>query len=379
MRQGTLRVSARSITLAVAGLGLTLLALRMAVAAGRVLGWIAAAASVALLLTPVVERLRRWLPRGLAVLVVALLTLAGAGLAGYGVGASLVRQYEGVRDAIPRAAERVEGSQRFGDVARDAKLSERSREFVDAIPEKLRGGSTTDAVRAAATRGVAFIATAILTLFFLLHGPKLLKGAVRQMPDDRQERIRHVGGRAAGRASRYALLTLVQAAAAGILGYGVARALDVPGAAALGLWVSLWAVVPLVGSFVGALPIVAIAAAQDPVQGAAAAAVFIAYQVAEGVIVQPRIERRTMRLGPFLTTLGGAAGLELYGLGGALVLTLGLALVVAVLAELAALRPGTDPPLAPSGAQEDAAPPVVPPDAPEAPPPPAEPAEATSS
>jgi hypothetical protein len=42
-----------------------------------------------------------------------------------------------------------------------------------------------------------------------------------------------------------------------------------------------------------------------------------------------------MRLGPFLTTLAGAAGLELYGLGGGLVLTLGLALVVAVLAEIA--------------------------------------------
>ncbi|HEV8116234.1 MAG TPA: hypothetical protein VGP53_08355, partial [Acidimicrobiales bacterium] len=91
----TLRVSARSIVLAIAGLGVTFLALRMAVAAERVLGWITAAASIALLLTPVVERLHRWMPRGLAVLVVTLVTLGGAGLAGYGVGASLVRQYQG--------------------------------------------------------------------------------------------------------------------------------------------------------------------------------------------------------------------------------------------------------------------------------------------
>ena len=341
-RHGTLRVSARSILLTVAGLGLTLLALRMAIAAGRVLGWIGAAAAVALLLTPVVEWLNRRLPRGLAVLVVALLTLGGAGLAGYGVGASLVRQYQGVQEALPRAAERVERSDRFGDVARDAKLTQRAREFVDGVPEKLRGGSAADAVRAAATRGVAFLATGILTLFFLLHGPKLLTGGVRQLPGDLQVRVRDIGGRALQRASCYALLTLLQAVLAGVVGYGVARALAVPGAAALGLWLGLWAVVPLVGSFVGALPIVTIAAAQNPLHGAAAAAFFVVYQVAEGILLQRPIERRTMKLGPFLTTLGGAAGLELYGLGGALVLTLAIALVVAALAEIAAQRPEDD-------------------------------------
>ncbi len=338
-RQGTLRVSARSIALTIAGLGLTLLALRMAVAAGRVLGWIAAAAAIALLLTPVVEWLRRWMPRGLAVLLVALAMLGGAGLVGYGVGASLVRQYEGVQEAAPRAAERLERSERFGDVARDAKVSQRTRELVDSVPEKLRGGSPTDAVRAAATRGVAFIATGILTIFFLLHGPKLLMGAVRQLPDARQERVRRIAGRAIGRASRYALLTLLQAIVAGVVGYGVARVLNVPGAAALGLWLTLWAVVPLVGSFIGALPIVAIAAAQGPWHGVAAAAFFVVYQIAEGVLAQRWIDRRTLRLGPFLTTLGGAAGLELYGLGGALVLILALALLVAALAEVAAMRP----------------------------------------
>jgi len=337
-RYGTLRISGRSIAITVAGLGLTLVGLRTAVAAGRVLGWIAAAASLALVLTPVVDWLHRWLPRGLAVLVVALVILGGAGLSGYVIGASLVRQYEGVRQAAPRAADRLERSPRYGDVATEARLSERTREFVDAIPERLRGGSPAEAVRAAATRGVAFIATGILGLFFLLHGPKLLRGAVRQLPSEVHERVRHIGGRAADRASRYALLTLVEAVVAGVVGYGVARALAVPGAAALGLWLTLWAVVPLVGSFVGALPIVAIGAAQQPWHGAAAAAFFVAYQVVEGTLAQRRIDRHTLRLGPFLTTLAGAAGLELYGLGGALVLTLALALAVATLDEIASRR-----------------------------------------
>lgn len=361
-RHATLRVSARSIVLAVTGLGATFLALRMAASAERVIGWIVAAAAVAFLLTPMVERLRRWMPRGLAVLVVALVVLGGAGLAGYGVGTSLVRQYEGAAEAAPRAAERLERSDRFGDVARDARLSERTREFVAAVPERLRGGDTAEAVRAAATRGVAFVTTGILTLFFLVHGPKLLRGGVNQLPPGVQERVRQVGGRAASRASRYALLTLVQAGVAGVVGYGVARLLDVPGAAALGLWLGLWAVVPLVGSFVGALPIVAIAAAQEPWHGAVAAAFFVVYQVVEDLVSQRQIDRRTMRLGPFLTTLGGAAGLELYGLGGGLVLTLALALIAATLTEVAALRQAEEAATAPgAGSETDAEVPAPPP------------------
>jgi len=375
----TLRVSARSIVLAIAGLGVIFLALRMAVAAERVLGWIAAAASIALLLTPAVERLHRWMPRGLAVLVVTLVTLGGAGLAGYGVGASLVRQYQGVRAAIPQAVERVERSERFGDVARDAKLSQRASEFVDAIPERLRGGEPAEAVRAAATRGVAFVITAILSIFFLLHGPKMLQGALRQLPDHLQERVRRTVGRVGARASRYALLTLAQAVAAGVVGYAIARGLAVPGAAALGLWLGLWAVVPLVGSFVGALPIVVIAAAQNPWHGVAAGLFFVAYQIADDVLVQPNIHRRSMRLGPFLTTLVGVGGLELYGLGGALVATLAVALVVAALAEMATLReadavdtevastlsPALEPPaLEPPAPEPPATPPALEPSAP---------------
>ena len=344
-RHATLGISARSIVLAIAGLGVTFLALRMAVAAERVLGWIAAAASLALLLTPVVERFHRRMPRGLAVLLVALVTLGGAGLAAYGVGASLVRQYQNVRTAVPEAVERIERSERFGDVARDAKLSQRARELVEGIPERLRGGEPAEAVRAATTRGIAFVITGILTIFFLLHGPKLLRGGVGQLPEHLQERVTRIGGGAAARASRYALATLAQAVVAGVVGYGIARLLTVPGAAALGLWLALWAVVPLVGSFIGALPIVAIAAAQNPWYGLAAGLFFVAYQIAEDVLSQRAINRRSMRLGPFLTTLGGAAGLELYGLGGALVLTLALALAVAALAEVAAVAEagGADP------------------------------------
>ena len=333
---GTLRVSYRSIMLAVAGLGVTLLALRMAVAATRVLGWIAAAAIVAGLLDPVVARLARRVPRGLAVLAVTLVLLGTIGVTGYGVAASLVRQNRALQAAAPGYARQLESSPRFGDLARDAGFEDRTRKLVEAIPRRLQGGSAAEAIRATATRGVAFLATAILSLFFLLHGPRLAAAATAQIRDPRtRAEVTRVAGHAFTRAFGYARGSLAQAVVAGMVGYATARIAGVPGAAPLGLWVALWDLVPLVGVVFGGLPIVLIAGVISDARGLAAAAVFLALQAIETLVLQRRLERRTLRLGPFLTVVAGFAGLELYGLGGALVTVLAVTLLVAVLDELA--------------------------------------------
>ncbi|MBA2326160.1 MAG: hypothetical protein H0V95_05885, partial [Actinobacteria bacterium] len=50
--------------------------------------------------------------------------------------------------------------------------------------------------------------------------------------------------------------------------------------------------------------------------------------------LRPRLERRTMRLGRFLTVLAAFGGLELYGIGGALLAILAVAGLVALTEEL---------------------------------------------
>jgi predicted PurR-regulated permease PerM len=101
------------------------------------------------------------------------------------------------------------------------------------------------------------------------------------------------------------------------------------------VWVALWDTVPLLGAVVGALPIVLLAAAVSPAKGVLLAGLFVGYQIFESVILQRRTEKKTLKVGPFLTVAGGFAGLELYGLGGALLVLLVVILVVAVADELA--------------------------------------------
>lgn len=329
--------------------GLTLLLLRVAVASQRVLGWMLVAAAIAGLLHPLVVRLATRIPHGVAVLAVVAGSAATLGGLGYGLVDAVVTETARLQKAAPAAAGRIERDDRFGDLARDFRLAERTEKFLEDLPERLRGGTPAEAIRAAATRGVAYLATLVLSIFFLLHGRSLAAGALRQLgPGPTRDRIERVALSGFHRGFGYARGSILMSAGAGLVAYVVARAAHVPGPLPLALWVALWDLVPIIGFAIGAFPIVVLAGVGHTSRGVAVAAVFVAYQVIEMLFFQRRLERRTVRLGPFLTTAGGLAGLELYGMGGALVGLLIIALAVAALDELA-------PPEDPAAPEDEAA------------------------
>lgn len=322
-------------------LGATLGLLAMVAAAQRVIGWMLVAGTLAGLLHPLVAALERRIPRGVAVLVVMGGLVAATAGVGYGLVDDIGDETRRLQSAAPARAQDLERSERFGEVARDLELADRTRRFLDQLPERLRGGTPAEALRAAATRGVAFLATGVLTVFLLLHGPRLARGAVRQVRDDaRRERLETLGVDVYRRAFGYAGSNLAMALAAGLFAYAVARAAEVPGPAPLGVWVGLWDLVPLAGATIGALPIVALAAATSGERALVVALVFVAYQLLENLAVQRRVEAGTVRVGPFLTLLAGLVGLELSGVAGALLCVLAVTIAVAVAVALVPPDPG---------------------------------------
>lgn len=322
-------------------LGATLTLLAVLAASRRVIGWIVVAATVAALLHPTITFLERWMRRGLAVLVVLLVLGAAGGSIVYGVIDDVRSETKRLQEVAPERARQIEESPRFGKLARDFKLEERTRRFVDGVPERLRGGTPAEALRAAGTRTVAFLATTVLTIFLLLHGPRIARSALAQVPDDgRRSQVREVAAAVYRRSIGYASATLAMAIAGGLFGWALAQMADVPGAAPLGIWVGLWDLVPSVGAFVGALPIVALAAVVSGPRAAWLVAGFVAYQVVENRFVQRPVEEATIRVGPFLTLVGGLVGVELSGVAGALLVTL-VVVVVAVTADEVQRRSGS--------------------------------------
>ena len=333
----TVRFSAFSLVRAVLVVGLGVFGVFAFLAAKRPLGWLLVAILLAALLYPIVDRLDRHLPRGLAIAVVALGGLALVGGITYR-GIDEVRlQADRIERAAPAAARDLQRSERFGEFARQAQLEQKVTTFVEELPDRLRGGDTVDALRAAASRGAAFVATFVLMVFVLISGPRFIDSGLNQIRDpERRAGVHGVLKGAYPRAWRYVALSLAKAVLAGVVTWTVCVVADVPGAVLLGLWVGAWSLVPAVGVLVGSLAVVLLGVTVSLDTAAALLGLFLAYQVAEVLVLQRRIEARSIHVGPFISLVVGAIGLELYGIGG---LFGGLALAVFVLCVLDGLAP----------------------------------------
>ena len=331
-----LRISPRSAVLSVAIFGATLALLAVIAAAQRVIGWILVAATLAGLLHPLVSVLARRMPRALATGLVMLTLVGSVGTIGYRLVDDVASETRRLQEAGPERAAEIERSERFGDIARDMRLAERTDRFLQELPARLRGGTTAEALQAAATRGVAFLATGVLTIFFLQHGPRLARGARNQVRDPgRRERLETLAVAVYHRAFSYATSSLAMSLAAGLAAYLAARMADVPGPAALGVWVGLWDLVPVAGAFIGAVPIVLLAAATSGERAMVLIAAFVAYQVMENLLIQRSVERSTVRVGPFVTIAAGLVGLELSGIAGALLAVLAATIALTTVDQLA--------------------------------------------
>jgi predicted PurR-regulated permease PerM len=138
------------------------------------------------------------------------------------------------------------------------------------------------------------------------------------------------------RARRAGLLTLADALGVGTLAFAVARVIDLPAPAVLGLVAAVAAVLPHIGILLGWTPIALLTLGFEP--GPAAVLVVggaVALQLTDTFFVRRAIDRHVHvgLLAPFVVLL---LGYSVYGIGGAL---FGLAYAIfalAVLDELAA-------------------------------------------
>ena len=241
VRRRVIRYSGFSLVRAVIVVGLGLFGVLAFLAAKRPLGWLLVAILLAALLYPIVEHLARHVPRGLAIAVVALggLMLV-AGITYRGID-EVRTQADRIERAAPAAARDLQRSERFGEFARQAQLEDKVTTFVEELPDRLRGGDTVDALRSAASRGAAFVATFVLMLFVLISGPRFVESGLAQIRDpERRAGVQTVLERAYPRAWRYVALSLAKAVAAGVFTWAVCVVADVPGAVLLGLWVWAW-------------------------------------------------------------------------------------------------------------------------------------------
>lgn len=318
-------VGAQPVALVLGAVAVAIMAFTVAGAARRILGWALACAIVAIVVEPVVHALSRYLPRVVAIVVTLLLTAAIGATVAAGVLQDLGNQFDRLRVELPRAAAELESE---GGLAENVRLRERVEELLDDVRDP-RSGLASEAPGTLS----AYFVSGILTIFLLASGPKLARAALDQVRDAAwRARLRLVTGEALRRGRVYVLASLAKGAAAGLVAGVLCWVEGVPAPVVLGVAAGVGSVIPGLGIVLAGIPALVLEAGLGTPAGIVRlAVVYIALQIADGLVVRRIISPRSLVVGPAAVVIALVIGFEVYGLGGALY---GAALAVFLMAGL---------------------------------------------
>ncbi len=311
----TIRITWTSALAAVAAV-IGFLVLRGAfVAAHRVLGWTAAAIAVAVFIDPVVDWLGRWIPRVLAVILTFVVVAGAAGALVFGTVDDLDREVGRLKDVTPAAIERLEArDDEVGRIASEIDLSTRADTFLEALDERV--GSGSGALAENAPTAPVYFVSAILSIFLLVYGPAIAKGAIGQVGGERRELVTTVVTVAARRARRTVSALLGQGVVVGVATFAFAAVIDLPAPIVLGLLAGVTAMLPDVGILMGTFPTVSLTAAFEGVTEAAVLlACILVVQLVEAFYVRRRIRDFGVDVGPAVMWIVALVGFTVYGPG----------------------------------------------------------------
>jgi predicted PurR-regulated permease PerM len=165
----------------------------------------------------------------------------------------------------------------------------------------------------------ASITITSLTVFMLLWGGDLFEKLLGWFEPQERQRYRYLARRMHRRVGGYVSGTLLIALIAGAVIGTTLAILGNPYFLPLGLVMIVLGVIPWIGSALGA---VLVASTTFAAQGGKAAiiviAIYLVYQQVEGHLLQPLVQRRTIRMNPLLIAMVMLIGTALTGVLGAL-------------------------------------------------------------
>lgn len=332
---------------AVVAAALTVAALFAAVTAPVALSVLGAA-----LLRPLAARLvRRGVSRGLAAGLTCVALVVLVGVVGWALVTALADSAGQIADALRLAATKLR--HRFGPIGT---MASDAASGMDTSGHRF-ASDVASGVISGVSLAAQLLAGGILTLaltFFLMRDADRIPGLLRRWSPPRQGNA--LGGMAReafGAVSGFMRGTSIVAAVDAVLITIGLLALGVPGALGLGAVVFIGAYIPYVGAAIASFLAVLVAFAEGGLAVALWTIFVVAFvQIAEGNLLRPWVQSKTVSLHPGVVMVAVTAGASVGGV-------LGTLLAVPVAAVLAALarqfrRPAPADGEADAGAQSDA-------------------------
>ena len=169
----------------------------------------------------------------------------------------------------------------------------------------------------------------VLTLYWTLDGPRILKSSILLIPQDRRESVGDLISAMESKIGFYLAGQGILCLVIGIMALVAYLLIGLPNALVLAMAAGVMEAVPMIGPLLGAVPagLVALSIGPDKLVWVVVATVVI--QQLENTLLVPRIMRRAVGVNPFVTLLALFAFSSLFGIAGAL-----MAIPIAALIQL---------------------------------------------
>jgi predicted PurR-regulated permease PerM len=284
--------------------------------------------TLALLLSFPVRLMSRFIPRWLAIPVAFLLLLALVVLAFLILIPALVSQLAALASTVPILASSVEEDVRnlLGLLRDRGLLQERPEDLVSNVSgvalERLQSlaqgllGGVFGFISGLANAAVQLFGIAFVAVYLLVDAERFRRFFLSVVPASYREDANLLWRQLGTSLSRYLGGLSIILAVQGILSASALWMLDVPYPLLLGAWVSLTAIIPYLGAFLGAIPAIALALTVSPTTAVLAALLFLAIQQFEGNLLTPYIQGQSVRVHPIVVLLAVLFAAEAAGIVG---------------------------------------------------------------
>lgn len=284
--------------------------------------------ALALLLSFPVRLMSRFVPRWLAIPVAFLSLLAIVVLAFLILIPALVSQLAALASTVPILASSAEETFRdlLGVLRDRGLLRERPEDLISNVSgvalERLQGlaqgllGGVFGFISGAANTAIQLFGIAFVSIYLLIDAERFRRFFLSVVPAGYLEDADLLWRQLGTSLSRYLGGLSVILAVQGILSTAALWALDVPYPLLLGAWVSLTAIIPYLGAFLGAIPAIALALTVSPTTAVLAALLFLAIQQLEGNLLTPYIQGQSVRVHPIMVLLAVLFAAEAAGIIG---------------------------------------------------------------
>lgn len=313
----------RTIVGSVAVLLGTYVLLTIVLATVRILAWVAIAGFFAIVLSPAVRLVQRWLGgrRTLATCLVMFVALAAT------VGVLLLflmpvrTQLVDIIGDLPGTVKRAaDGRGAIGRLVQSLNIESYVQDNEAQLVRAAENLSSSPLDTAQTVLSVVFglISILLMCTLFLTQSEPMGRAFLGVVPRHRRSTVKVIASDAAGAVSGYMVGNLLVSLIAGVSAFVCLTALGVPSPVVLALWVAFADLIPLVGATIGAAACVLAAYLHSPSAGIIALIFFVIYQQIENGVIYPWLMARKVQVNPLMVLLSVLLAVELFGILGAL-------------------------------------------------------------